>query len=91
MPSPAVSRPVRVRQLPSLDRVLAAVPAATLDQMQRTLLAHRPLFLWSAALGGMAYNLTMHELCWRARYRRAGVDCRALLPPARQTRGRPRE
>ena len=66
--------------LPTLHLELAAVSSARLQQMHASLLQHRRLFLWGS--GGFAFNVTMHELCWRARYRRPRVRCEALLPSA---------
>ena len=66
--------------LPGLHRTLAAIPPGRLASMQTALLNHRQLFLWGAA--GCAYNVTLHELCWRARHRRATVECARLLPRA---------
>ena len=68
--------------LPSLHRQLEGMSAETLEQMHEAVIRHRRLFLWSAEAGGLAYNVTMHELCWRALYRRPKVSCAALLPPA---------
>lgn len=65
------------RQLPAL---LDAVPAKRRAALQGALWRYRELFLWRGA-GASAYNVTMHELCLRARRRRTGVDCTTLLPP----------
>lgn len=75
-------RGVDKMRLPALPALLASVPAARLDSMHAALLAHRPFFRW--VNGGLAYNMTLHELCWRSRHRRAGVDCTALLPASAQ-------
>ena len=64
-------------ELPTLHQTLAAVSEPQLERLQTSLLAHRRLFLWR---GGLAYNLTMSELCWRARHRKQGVRCDAMLP-----------
>lgn len=63
-----------------MHTMLDGVSSATRKAMHQSVLRHRSLFLWSEAAGGRAYNVTMHELCWRARHRHAGVDCSALLP-----------
>ena len=63
-----------------LHVMLDGIPPAARDAMHAHVMRHRMLFVWNAAVGGRAYNMTMHELCWRARYRHAGVDCNALLP-----------
>ena len=65
------------KALPRLHEVLASVPTRRQEQLQASVLAHRRLFLWH---GGLAYNVTLSELCWRARYRRPGVRCDELLP-----------
>jgi hypothetical protein len=65
--------------LPLLGGMLTSVAAERMSAMHASLMQHRKLLLWRN--GGVAYNVTMHELCWRARHRKAGVDCGALLPP----------
>ena len=66
--------------LKDLHTMLAAIPTEQLQRMHENVVKHRRLFLWGSPIGGFAYNVTMHELCWRARYRKAGVDCASLLP-----------
>ena len=66
--------------LKDLHTMLAAIPTEQLQRMHENVVKHRRLFLWGSSIGGFAYNVTMHELCWRARYRKAGVDCASLLP-----------
>ena len=67
-----------MRQLPAL---LEALPPERLRAMQTALWKHRSLFLWEQ--GGLAYNMTMYQLCQRSRRgrHRAG-DCNILLPPS---------
>lgn len=64
--------------LRTLPAVLEAVSPEKRAALQASLWRHRHLFLWRG--GGFAYNMTLHELCWRARRRRAKVHCAALLP-----------
>ena len=72
--------------LPTLHETLARVSDARLRRLQASALAHRRLLLWDGAAGGLAYNVTLHELCWRWRtHVRSGasghaVRCEALLP-----------
>ena len=65
-----------LRRLPAL---LDSVPQERLAALQAALWKVRTLFLWRGPTA-YAYNVTMHELCWRARRRRARVNCTALLP-----------
>lgn len=70
-----------------LPTTLAATPDAALEQKQRMLWRFRKLLLWPSA-GGLAYDVTLHEVCLRAaalaRRRGAawGWDCAPLLPPS---------
>ena len=66
--------------LPHLPALLEAIPAARRGSLQASLWRHRALLLWRGPRA-YAYNVTMHELCLRARRRRPTVDCAALLPP----------
>lgn len=73
-----------LRRLPA---TLAAMPDQTLEQKQRALWRYRRLLLWPPA-GGLAYHITLYEVCLRAaglaRRRGAawGWDCAPLLPPS---------
>ena len=72
--------------LRTLHEVLDSMPEDKLQAMHTAALAHRRLLLWGVTDsqapegGGYAYNVTMHELCWRAAYRPIGVRCEGLLP-----------
>ena len=49
------------------------------ESMKEKLTKVRNVFLWRGH-GAHAYNVTIHELCLRARRRRGTVDCSMLLP-----------
>lgn len=75
------------QDLQRLPTTLAALPDGALEQKQRALWRFRMLVLWPPA-GGLAYHVTLYEVCLRAaglaRRRGAvwGWDCAQLLPPS---------
>ncbi|EOD33628.1 hypothetical protein EMIHUDRAFT_229339 [Emiliania huxleyi CCMP1516] len=72
------------RELPRLPALLARLPEETLVQKQKALWHYRRTLLWPPA--GIAYNVTLREICVRAeglargRGARWKWDCDALLP-----------
>ena len=68
--------------LPLLHHTLSSFPSSAAERMHSAALDHRRLFLWDTAQGGgFAYNVTLHELCVRARWHPA-TSCAKLLPRA---------
>lgn len=69
--------------LPRLPSLLANVSAAERASMQRSLWQHRRFFLWptEATPDGLAYQMTMHQLCQRAARQNRGkaAACAAIL------------
>lgn len=67
---------VRVRrdQIPSLPSLLRAIGEPELARLRRGLAVRHRLFLWEQPYG-LAYNVSMRELCRRAKLRRPELDC----------------
>jgi hypothetical protein len=57
--------------IPTLARALQQLEDSTLLRMRKNLAAAHPAFSW--AEDGLAYNLTVLSLCWRAMHLRRGL------------------
>jgi len=74
-------------ELRNLPAILAALPNETLREKQGALWRYRKLLLWPSA-GGLAHQITLHEVCLRAAERaheratRWHWNCTSLLPPS---------
>jgi len=68
-------------ELRNLPQYLARVSPSELLQKHQALLSYRHFFLWPPV--GMAYNITMYQLCLRSRRIDEGMQCSSLLPAQR--------
>jgi xylogalacturonan beta-1,3-xylosyltransferase len=58
----AFSVRLTVEEIPELENILRAIPAAQLSNMRHRLLEVAPYFVWNERAGGQAFEAVMHNI-----------------------------